>query len=76
MKKILFTLAGACLLSGTIFAESKMTFIKSGTMFGDSVSDLSTHLPKSYVGLPFEFFYSGGRDLNARIDEWLKESGL
>ncbi|MDY2843169.1 MAG: flavodoxin [Treponema sp.] len=47
-----------------------------GTMYGDSVSDLSKHLPKSYVGLPFEFFYSGGRDLNARIDEWLKESGL
>lgn len=47
-----------------------------GTMFGDSVSDLSKHLPKSYVGLPFEFFYSGGRDLNTRIDEWLKESGL
>ena len=47
-----------------------------GTMFGDSVSDLSKHLPKSYVGLPFEFFYSGGRDLNTRIDEWLKSSGL
>lgn len=47
-----------------------------GTMFGDSVSDLSKHLPKSYVGLPFEFFYSGGRDLSARIDEWLKSSGL
>lgn len=47
-----------------------------GTMYGDSVSDLSKHLPKSYVGLPFEFFYSGGRDLNARIDEWLKSSGL
>lgn len=47
-----------------------------GTMFGDSVSDLSKHLPKSYVGLPFEFFYSGGRDLDARIDEWLKESGV
>ena len=47
-----------------------------GTMYGDSVSDLSKHLPKSYLGLPFEFFYSGGRDLNARIDEWLKESGL
>ena len=47
-----------------------------GTMYGDSVSDLSKHLPKSYLGLPFEFFYSGGRDLNARIDEWLKSSGL
>ncbi|WP_296689725.1 flavodoxin [Treponema sp. UBA6852] len=47
-----------------------------GTMYGDSVSDLSKHLPKSYVGLPFEFFYSGGRDLNARIDGWLKSSGL
>ncbi|WP_296031113.1 flavodoxin [uncultured Treponema sp.] len=47
-----------------------------GTMYGDSVSDLSKQLQKSYVGLPFEFFYSGGRDLNARIDEWLKESGM
>ena len=47
-----------------------------GTMYGDSVSDLSKHLPKSYVGLPFEFFYSGARDLNARIDGWLKSSGL
>jgi len=47
-----------------------------GTMYGDSVSDLSKHLPKSYVGLPFEFFYSGGRDLNVRIDGWLKSSGL
>mgnify|MGYP002765394437 FL=1 len=47
-----------------------------GTMYGDSVSDLSKHLSKSYLGLLFEFFYSGGRELNARIDEWLKESGL
>ena len=47
-----------------------------GTMYGDSVSDLSKQLQKSYVGLPFEFFYSGGRDLNARIDGWLKSSGL
>ena len=47
-----------------------------GTMYGDSVSDLSKHLQKSYVGFPFEFFYSGGRDLNARIDGWLKESGM
>ena len=47
-----------------------------GTMYGDSVSDLSKQLPKSYVGLPFEFFYSGGRDLNVRIDGWLKSSGL
>lgn len=47
-----------------------------GTMYGDSVSDLSKHLQQSYVGLPFEFFYSGGRDLNARIDGWLKSSGL
>lgn len=47
-----------------------------GTMYGDSVSDLSKHLQKSYVRLPFEFFYSGGRDLNARIDGWLKSSGL
>lgn len=47
-----------------------------GTMYGDSVSDLSKRLQKSYVGFPFEFLYYGGRDLNARIDEWLKESGM
>ena len=47
-----------------------------GTMYGDSVSDLSKRLPKSYVGFPFEFLYSGARDLNARIDGWLKSSGL
>ena len=44
-----------------------------GTMFGDSVSDLSKKLPQSYVGCAFEFFYGGGRDLHARIDQWLKE---
>ena len=68
-----YTFLESCDFSGkTVISFSS----HGGTMFGDSVSDLSKRLPKSYVGLPFEFFYSGGRDLNARIDEWLKESGV
>lgn len=47
-----------------------------GTRYGDSVSDLSKKLQSSYIGLPFEFHYSGGRDLEKRIDEWLKNNGL
>ncbi len=47
-----------------------------GTRLGDSISDLSKSLPKSYVGFPFEFYYGGGRDLESRIDEWLKKNGL
>ena len=68
-----YTFLESCDFSGkTVVSFSS----HGGTMYGDSVSDLSKHLPKSYVGLPFEFFYSGGRDLNARIDGWLKSSGL
>lgn len=68
-----YTFLESCDFSGkTVISFSS----HGGTMYGDSVSDLSKHLLKSYLGLPFEFFYSGGRDLNARIDEWLKESGL
>ena len=47
-----------------------------GTRFGDSVSDLGKKIQKSYLGLPFEFYYSGGRNLESRIDTWLKNSGL
>ncbi len=47
-----------------------------GTIFGDSVSDLSKLAKGTYVGLPFEFYYGGGKDLEKRIDEWLKTSGL
>ena len=68
-----YTFLESCDFSGkTVVSFSS----HGGTMYGDSVSDLSKHLPKSYLGLPFEFFYSGGRDLNARIDGWLKESGM
>ena len=47
-----------------------------GTMFGDSVSDLSKLVKDSYVGFGFEFNYSGGRGLAGRISEWLKENGI
>lgn len=42
-----------------------------GTMFGDSVSDLSKIVKGSYVGFGLEFNYSGGRGLANRISEWL-----
>ena len=40
MKKILFTLAGTCLLCGSVFSESKMVFIKGGTfLMGSPASE-------------------------------------
>ncbi|MGH0052621.1 MAG: flavodoxin [Sphaerochaetaceae bacterium] len=47
-----------------------------GTMFGDSVSDLSKHLPESYVGQGLCFSYSGGRDLEQTISSWLHLNGI
>lgn len=47
-----------------------------GTVWGDSVSDLAKTVPGAYVGIGFEFTYSGGRDLAARIGDWLHTSGL
>lgn len=47
-----------------------------GTMFGDSVSDLSKMVPDSYVGIGFEFNYSGGSGLSGELSEWLEESGI
>ncbi|MEI0602726.1 flavodoxin [Brachyspira alvinipulli] len=47
-----------------------------GTMFGESVSDLAKLIPNAYVGLALEFNYSGGRELENRISEWLKLNGI
>ena len=47
-----------------------------GTMFGDSVSDLSKTVPNSYVGCAFEFNYSGGSSLEDDIETWLRSYGL
>lgn len=47
-----------------------------GTMFGDSVSDLSKSVPNAYVGIGFEFHYSGGSDLADRLADWLAQSGV
>lgn len=47
-----------------------------GTVWGDSVSDLAKAVPGAYVGMGFEFNYSGGRGLSGRIDDWLRASGL
>lgn len=42
-----------------------------GTRFGESVSDLAKIAKGARVQNAFEFNYSGGRDLEKRIDEWL-----
>ena len=47
-----------------------------GTRFGDSISDLSKQVPGAYVGQGFEYYYSGGSELEDEIAAWLKESGL
>lgn len=47
-----------------------------GTMFGDSVSDLSKMVPGAYVGIGFEFNYSGGSGLSDEISQWLAASGI
>lgn len=47
-----------------------------GTRFGDSISDLSKQVPGAYVGQAFEYYYSGGSELEAEIAAWLKESGF
>ena len=40
MKKIIFTVAVACLLCGSVFSESKMILIKGGTfLMGSSASE-------------------------------------
>lgn len=47
-----------------------------GTVFGDSVSDLSKAVPGAYVGTGFEFHCSGGMRLEIRLGDWFLESGL
>lgn len=47
-----------------------------GTMFGDSVSALSKMVPDSYVGVGFEFHYSGGSKLSDELSDWLVQSGI
>ena len=47
-----------------------------GTMFGDSVSDLSKLIQTAYVGEGFEFHYGGGSSLESELSDWLKECGV
>lgn len=47
-----------------------------GTVFGDSVSDLSKAVPGAYVGVGFEFNYGGGFRLESHLNDWLRESGI
>lgn len=45
-----------------------------GTMFGDSVSEVSKLAPNSYIGLGYEFNYSGSS--SSAISEWLRQNGV
>lgn len=45
-----------------------------GTIFGESISDAAKIANKCYIKDAFEFNYSGGSNLNTRLDEWLKKN--
>lgn len=47
-----------------------------GTVFGESQSDLAKTANGAYVAPGFEYHYSGGGDLPARIKAWLSQNGL
>ena len=47
-----------------------------GTRFGDSISDLSKQVPGAYVGQGFEFYYSGGSELEGELLDWLNNCGI
>ncbi len=47
-----------------------------GTMFGDSVSDLSKAAKGAYVAPGVEFHYSGGSDLDEKLYAWLLDNGI
>ncbi len=47
-----------------------------GTVWGESLSDLAKAVPGAYVGVGFEFHYSGGRRLTENLANWLRASGL
>lgn len=46
------------------------------TRFGDSISDFSKQVPGAYVGQAFDYYNSGGSELEAEIAAWLKSRGL
>ena len=47
-----------------------------GTEFGDSHSDLAKLTPGTLIAPGFGFTYSGGRRLDERLAQWLRESGV
>ena len=57
--------------------KTLLPFSSHGSIrFGDSISDFSKQVPGAYVGQAFEYYYSGGSELEDEIAAWLKESGL
>ena len=69
----LYTFLSAYDFSGKII----LPFSSHGsTRFGDSISDLSKQVPNAYVGQGFEFYYSGGGDLEDELKAWLRADGL
>ena len=52
-------------------------FVSHGTgTYGESISDLSKTVPKTYIGNGFEFEYDGGSKLSGNLNKWLKKIKL
>lgn len=58
MKKIIFTVAAACLLCGSVFSESKMILIKGGTfLMGSSASERMRDKDEEQYSVAVDDFY-------------------
>ena len=58
MKKILFTLAGVCLLCGSAFAQSKMVLVRGGTfLMGSSASERMRDKDEEQHSVAVDDFY-------------------
>ena len=47
-----------------------------GTRFGDSISDLRKHAQRAYVAQGFEYYYSGGSELEDELLDWVRRAGI
>ena len=58
MKKIIFTVAAACLLCGSVFSESKMILIKGGTfLMGSPASERLRYADEVQHSVTVDDFY-------------------
>lgn len=54
-----------------------LPFVSHGNgIYGESISDMSKTVPKSYIGQGFEFYYDGGSKLSGNLTKWLKKNKI